>query len=121
MNFNIKTIIGFFIMLISCYILLTIVGIFSPKIMWLRTIFIIIIMILNFTIYYLFIKPKKIIKFNLILLSIIIPITIILTFINHKFILNDFQVIHLIFLPSFVIMSIAISIVLFKLIYKDQI
>jgi|GEM_PF-3878226 len=118
MNFKIKNLIGFIIVLISCYVLMTLVGILTPKIMWLRTILIIIIMILNFTIYYLFMKPKSIIKLNFILVLILIPITIILTIINHTLIHNDFQIRHIILLPTFLIFSMVISMGLYKIILK---
>jgi len=97
---------------------MTLVGIITPKIIWLRTLLIIIIMILNFTAYFLFIKPKSIIRFNLILLSIIIPITILLTVVNHTLIHNDLQIKHIILLPSFVIFSIMISVGIYKIILR---
>lgn len=107
-------------MIAVTYVLMTLVGLLAPKIMWLRSLLIITIAVINFTFYYLYVRPVNIIKFNLVLSSILFPLVILLTVINHTFIHHDLKVRHIILLPLFILFSIIISSVLFTAISKNK-
>ncbi len=117
---NEKAIIGFIILLVMLYVELTIMGIITPGNMILHSILVILLSIINITLYYFFVRPVNLVKFNIIQVIIILPIVILLTVINHTFIHHDLKIIQLILLPLFIFISIIISSIIYKLVLNKE-
>ncbi len=113
-----KAILGFVIMVFLTYIELTVMGIVTPKIMLLRSILVMVLTIINLTFYYFYVKPVRPVKFSAILIMIILPLVILLTIVNHTYIHHDLKIRQLVFMPSFMFMSIIIAALIYRVLQK---
>jgi hypothetical protein len=97
---------GFIGMIILSYLLLTFMGLVTPEIIPLRAVLTVVILVLNFTLLYYFVKPVRLLRFNIVIISILLPLTVVLTFINHTTIHHDLNLMQIIMMPVFVLTAI---------------